>query len=135
MKVVLHRDPFHDDRAEPAGFGFDDFGGGDGDGDAGMARMSPFKLNTTTTTEVFVPEGEPFNGSVLVDGTEIAFKLEGVSDADELHVRFTSATHAVAKVTHAGGKPPNCRAICADGTEGTPCVKCRNGNVTSEICC
>ena len=126
MRIILHRDPFHDARAEPAGFApaFD-----------GVVAMIAFPRSETAESEVPLAEGQPFHGSVLIDGTDIAFAIEGVRDEDELHVRFLSETHAVAEVRHVNGDPPNCRAVCSDGTSGFPCVTCQSGNVTARICC
>lgn len=131
MKIVLHRDDFADSRPEQPGFAPLSTLEADG---AAVALVA-FSTEETTELTVTVEEEERFQGEVLVNGRSIGFAFEGLSDSDELHLEFQSVHHLKARVVHGFSRPPNCRAICDDGTEGYPCVTCRVDDESVEVCC
>lgn len=134
MKVVLHKDRFISNRSVPASFmtlQSSDIA----DADFLAAPSTDFHGVVKNSINVPVDRSGPFRAGVSLDDRLLQFSIAGMRDIDELHVEFTDSKRFTARVVHKGAKPPHCRAICPDGTEGHPCVTCHDGDATFIICC
>jgi len=95
----------------------------------------PLPTEPTEISDVKVSPETPFKTSVSIGERKMRFTLHGLNDDDQLHLRVEGTEHARAWVVRGSDAAPRPRAVCPDGSEDFPCVTCRDGEYSIEICC
>ncbi|HXI86950.1 MAG TPA: hypothetical protein VNH64_05795 [Parvularculaceae bacterium] len=80
-----------------------------------------------------------FSGRIATQIGDLGFGFDNLGIHDSISVVHLSPRRFLVRVEHVaapkGARSAPCRARCADGTEGQPCVDCVKDGVIIRICC